>query len=223
VPGTDRMSIVDRLAELVLCPVIEIPDAALAPPLADALVEAGLPCAEITFRTAAAAAAIASVGDRSDLLLGAGTVLSRDDVDRALEAGARFLVSPGFNPDVVEYALSRAATMIPGVCTPTEVEMALQRGIDVVKFFPAEAAGGAGYVKALAAPYRRVRFVPTGGINAGNLEAYLALPQVIAIGGSWMAPRDLIAAGDFGAIAERTREAVELVRRLRPASAGVPG
>lgn len=219
----DHTNVVERLAELVLLPVIEIPDAASASPLADALVEAGLPCVEITLRTPAAAAAIASIGGRSDILLGAGTILSREDVDRALEAGARFLVSPGFNPDVVEYAQGRGAPIVPGVCTPTEVEMALLRGIDVVKFFPAEAAGGPGYVKALAAPYRRVRFVPTGGIDAGKLEAYLALPQVIAIGGSWMAPRDLIAAGDFGAIAERTREAVGLARRLRPAPAGVAG
>jgi 2-dehydro-3-deoxyphosphogluconate aldolase / (4S)-4-hydroxy-2-oxoglutarate aldolase len=222
-PRTEPDAIVERLAELVLCPVIEIPEAASAAPLADALVQAGLPCAEITFRTPSAAAAIASIAGRSDLLVGAGTILSSEDVDRALEAGARFLVSPGFNPDVVEHALGRGATMIPGVCTPTEVEMALRHGIDVVKFFPAEAAGGAAYVKALAAPYRRVRFVPTGGIDAAKLEAYLALPAVIAIGGSWMAPRNLIADGDFGAIGERTREAVDLVRRLRPAPAGVAG
>jgi 2-dehydro-3-deoxyphosphogluconate aldolase/(4S)-4-hydroxy-2-oxoglutarate aldolase len=220
--GRDR-AVIQRLAKLALLPVVEISDAELAPPLADALVDAGLPCIEVTFRTPAAAAAVASLGGRSDILLGAGTILTREDADRALDAGADFLVSPGFNPDVVEYALGRGATIVPGVCTPSEVEMALLRGLDVVKFFPAEAAGGAAYLKALAAPYRLVRFVPTGGIDAAKLEAYLPLPQVLAVGGSWMAPRDLIAAGDFAEIAKRTGEAVGLARRLRPAPVTVVG
>lgn len=207
-----------RLSELVLVPVIEIPEPDLAAPLADALLEGGLPCAEITFRTAGAAAAIAAIARlHPEVMLGAGTVLSTDQVDQALEAGARFLVSPGFNPVVVEHALQRGATILPGVCTPTEVEMARQRGIELVKFFPAEPAGGARYLKALTAPYGFLRFVPTGGIDAENLEAYLAIRQVIAVGGSWMAPRDLIARREFGAIAQRTREAVDLARRLRPA------
>lgn len=207
-----------RLGELVLVPVIEIPEPDLAAPLADALLEGGLPCAEITFRTAGAAVAIAAIARlHPEVMLGAGTVLSTDQVDQALEAGARFLVSPGFNPVVVEHALKRGATMLPGVCTPTEIEMARQLGIELVKFFPAEPAGGARYLKALTAPYGFLRFVPTGGIDAENLEAYLAIRQVIAVGGSWMAPRDLIARREFGAIAQRTRKAVDLARRLRPA------
>jgi 2-dehydro-3-deoxyphosphogluconate aldolase/(4S)-4-hydroxy-2-oxoglutarate aldolase len=210
-----------RLGELVLVPVIEIPDPELVSPLADALVEGGLPCAEITFRTEAAATALASmVRLRPDMLVGAGTVLSVDQVDRALDAGAKFLVSPGFNPNVVEYALGKGAVVLPGICTPSEIEMARMLGLDTVKFFPAEAAGGAKYIKALTAPYRSLRFVPTGGIDANNLEGYLSIPQVLAVGGSWMAPKRLLQERKFAEIAQRTREAVTLARRLRPAVAG---
>lgn len=206
-----------RLAEFALVPVIEIADPDLAVPLADALVEGGLPCAEITFRTDGAAAALAKIAqERADVLVAAGTILSTSQVDRALDAGARLLVSPGFNPTVVEYALKKGATILPGVCTPTEIEMARLRGIDTVKFFPAEAAGGVPYLKALTAPYHSVRFVPTGGIDDAKLEAYLAVRQVVAVGGSWMAPPDLIRARAFEEIARRTHAAVEVARRLRP-------
>jgi len=215
-----------RLGELVLVPVIEIPDLELAAPLADALLEGGLPCAEITFRTDAAADSLATIVRlRPDMLVGAGTVLGVDQVDRALDAGARFLVSPGFNPRVVEYALGKGAAILPGICTPSEIEMARLAGLEIVKFFPAEVAGGAKYIKALAAPYRSLRFVPTGGIDATNLGGYLSIPQVMAVGGSWMAPRKLIQDRKFSDIAQRTREAVELAARLRPAAAtpGVAG
>ena len=212
--------VVTRLARLVLVPVIEIPAAALAIPLADALSEGGLPVIEITFRTPEAAAAIEAIArERPDMEVGAGTVLTFEQVDRALDAGARFLVSPGFNPQVVAYAQSRKAFMLPGIVTPTEIEMAMFQGIKVVKFFPAEAAGGARYLQALAAPYRSMSFIPTGGIDADKLEAYLAVTQVLAVGGSWMAPRDLIANGEFEAITQRTQEAVALATRLRPAGA----
>lgn len=212
-----------RLAELVLVPVIEIPEPDLAAPLADALLAGGLPCAEITFRTEGAAEAIATIAHlHHDFLVGAGTVLSPAQVDEALEAGAQFLVTPGFNAAVVDHALQRGATIMPGVCTPTEVELARQHEIDVLKFFPAEAAGGVRYLKALTAPYGFLRFVPTGGIDAENLESYLALRQVLAVGGSWLAPRDVLAGRDFETVVQRTREAVDLVRRLRPAAATAP-
>jgi len=205
-----------RLAGIALVPVIEIPDPQLAGPLADALVAAGLPCAEITFRTPGAAAAIRAISKRHpDMLVGAGTVLRPDQVDQALDAGAGFLVSPGFSPGVVSHALDRGAVMLPGTCTPTEVEMARAAGIGLVKFFPAEPAGGVPYLQALTAPYPTLRFVPTGGIDAGNAAAYLAIGQVAAVGGSWMAPRALIAGQEFGVIAQRARDAVRLVQRLR--------
>lgn len=210
-----------RIGDVLLVPVIEIPDADLAVPLAEALIAGGLPCAEITFRTPETAAAIEAIVRRHpNVLVGAGTVRSKEQVDRALGAGASFLVSPGFSPTVVEYALEKGATMLPGVCTPTELEMALSRGIETVKFFPAEPAGGARYLKALTAPYPSVRFVPTGGIDAGNLGTYLAVREVIAVGGSWMAPRDAIGDRKFAEIARRTREAVDLAHSLRslPAS-----
>jgi len=212
-----------RLAELVLLPVIEIPDPALAVPLADSLIEGGLPCAEITFRTPGAAKAIQEIARlRPDVLLGAGTVRSTDQVDSAIDAGATFLVTPGLSAPVVQHAIASGVPIMPGVCTPTELEMALELGADVVKFFPAQPAGGPGYLRALIAPYPSVRFVPTGGISASTLADYLAIRQVVAVGGSWMAPRELIAASDFGAITERVRQAEQLVRELRPTQSTRP-
>ena len=209
--------VIARLAELVLMPVIEIPDPAFAVPLADALIEGGLPCAEITFRTAGAAEAIQQIArQRPELLLGAGTVRSAEQVDSAIDAGATFLVSPGLSPPVVQHALASGIPILPGICTPTELETALALGADVVKFFPAQQAGGPGYLRALTAPYPFVGFVPTGGIGADTLADYLGIRQVVAVGGSWMAPRGEIAAGDFAAIAARVRQAVQLVRQLRP-------
>jgi 2-dehydro-3-deoxyphosphogluconate aldolase / (4S)-4-hydroxy-2-oxoglutarate aldolase len=211
-----QTDVMTRLAGLALLPVVEIPDAALAGPLAEALLAGGLPCAEITFRTPAAAAAIEVIASRyPEVLIGAGTVLSTDQVDLALASGAEFLVSPGCNPQVVRYALAKGAAMLPGACTPTEIEVAGSLGIDVIKFFPAGPAGGPAYLKALTAPYRSVRFVPTGGIDAGNLADYLAIPQVIAVGGSWMVPPALLGAGEFGLIADAVRAAVAAARDCR--------
>jgi 2-dehydro-3-deoxyphosphogluconate aldolase/(4S)-4-hydroxy-2-oxoglutarate aldolase len=209
--------ILDEIAKLALVPVIEISESALAVPLADALVEGGLPCAEITFRTAAAADAMEAISRaRPNVLLGAGTVLLTRQVDAALHAGARFIVSPGLDPKVVAYCQERSVVVLPGVVTPTEVQMALALGLGAAKFFPAEAAGGAGYLKALCAPFRDFRFLPTGGIDVANAAKYLALSQVIAVGASWMAPKEMLSARNFELIARRVREIADLVRNLRP-------
>ncbi len=215
------MDVFSELGRLGLVPVVEIPDAALALPLGRALVDAGLPCAEITFRTAAAADAIRILRDKCpQLLVGAGTVLDIEQADAAIAAGAAFLVAPGFNPGVARHAIARGAQFIPGICTPSEIEAARGLGCHVLKFFPAEAAGGVDFLKAVSGPYRDVRFVPTGGIGPANLAAYLALPQVAACGGSWMVTKQLIATGDFAAIGRLAAEAVALVRAARPALAG---
>ncbi|HET9983444.1 MAG TPA: bifunctional 4-hydroxy-2-oxoglutarate aldolase/2-dehydro-3-deoxy-phosphogluconate aldolase [Longimicrobiales bacterium] len=200
--------ILERLRRTRVVPVIVIDDAADAVPLARALLEGGLPCAEVTFRTAAAAEAIRRiVAEVPDMLVGAGTVLTPQQAAEAERAGARFVVAPGFGPAVVDRCLERDVPVFPGVCTPTEIEMALARGLRVVKFFPAEAAGGLAFLKAVAAPYGMMEFVPTGGINAANLGAYLAFKPVVACGGSWMAPAEWIRAGDFDRIRAETRAA----------------
>jgi 2-dehydro-3-deoxyphosphogluconate aldolase / (4S)-4-hydroxy-2-oxoglutarate aldolase len=205
-----------RIEELRLIPVIESPDPARAVPLADALAEGGLPCAEITFRTDGAELALRTIIEHHpEVMAGAGTIRTTDQVDAALDAGAAFLVSPGFNATVLRYAHQRDALMLPGVTTATELEMALAEGVSLVKFFPAEPAGGVRYLKALAAPYPDVRFVPTGGITDANLADYLAIPQVAAIGASWLAPRALIEAADFDGITKRVRAAVAMVMAAR--------
>lgn len=209
-------AVVDRLTELGVLPVAEIERLDQVGPLVEALAEAGLPCIEVTLRTTVALEALRQISARHpDVLVGAGTVLTADDVDLAREAGAAFLVSPGFNPSVVAHAGRLGASFIPGVCTPTEVEAAVSAGATVLKFFPAEAAGGIPFLKALAAPYPTVRFVPTGGVEAANLGAYLALPNVAACGGSWMVRRGLLAAGDFAMIRRLAREAVDIVATTR--------
>lgn len=207
------------LAGLAVVPVIEIPDAKLAAPLAETLIAAGLPCAEVTFRTAAAAEAIAIMAGY-DMLVGAGTVLSAEQADIAVDRGARFLVSPGFSEPVVRHARDRDAMLIPGVCTPTELEMARSAGIGLVKFFPAGPAGGIPFLKALSGPYRDARFIPTGGVGLADLAGYLALPQVVAVGGSWMVPAGKIAEGEFGEIAALVAEAVAVAARVRPRAEG---
>ena len=152
-----------------------------------ALINGGLPCAEVTFRTDAAEASIAAISKKfPQMFVGAGTVLTTEQVDRAVGAGAKFIVSPGFNPKVVEYCLKKGYPITPGIMTPTELEMALGFGLDVVKFFPAEAAGGLNMIKSMAAPYTQMKFMPTGGISAKNICEYLAFDQIIACGGSWM-------------------------------------
>lgn len=205
------------LSTVRVIPVVEIASADTAVPLARALVDAGLPCAEITFRTAAAADAIAAIAAAvPELHLGAGTVLTVAQAETALAAGATFLVAPNLDLDVIAFARKREAPILPGVCTPTEIGLARSLGLSTVKLFPAEAAGGVPYLKAVAAPFGDVRFVPTGGISAQNLPAYLTVPQVIACGGSWMVKKDVIAAGDFAAIRTAAAEAVALADGARP-------
>ena len=194
-----------------LVPVVVLEDAKDAVSLAKSLIEGGLPCAEVTFRTAAAEESIRKMTEAfPEMLVGAGTVLTTEQVDRAVAAGAKFIVSPGFNPRIVDYCLDKGIPMIPGCCTPSDIEQALERGLEVVKFFPAEAAGGVPMLKALAGPYRNVRFMPTGGIGPANLKNYLALPAVLACGGSWMVKESLVNAGEFDKIRELTMEAVKL-------------
>ena len=205
------------IAALRVIPVVEIPRVEDAVPLARALVDAGLPCAEITFRTASAAQAIEAIATSvPDIRVGAGTVVTIAQAEAALAAGASFIVAPGFDPAVVDFALGHGVPIVPGVCTPTEVGMALGRGLSVLKLFPAEAAGGVAYLKALAAPFGDVRFVPTGGIGPDNLAAYLAVKQVIACGGSWMVKKALIAAGEFDTIRTLATQAREIACAARP-------
>ena len=208
------MTIIERAREIGIIPVVGIPKLEDALPLAEALIEGGLPCAEITFRTVAAAEAVARIRSRfPEIFLGAGTVLTIEQAETAISAGAEFIVSPGTNLAVVDYCLSKGVTIFPGVCTPTEIEMALSKGVDVVKFFPAEPMGGVKFLQAICAPYRNVRFIPTGGIGPHNVLDYLALPRVPACGGSWMVKSDLIAGKNFSEIGRLTREAVSLVAK----------
>src|SRR5262245_42247181 len=210
------MGIVERSQEIGIIPVVTIPKLDHALPLAEALLEGGLPCAEISVRTAAAAEAIESIRScLPDILLGAGTVLTTEQAETAVNAGAEFVVSPGANPTVVDHCLSKGVRIFPGVCTPTEIEMVLSKGVDVLKFFPAEPMGGVKFLQAICAPYRHVRFIPTGGIDAKNIGLYLALPQVVACGGSWMVKPELFEAGDFAKVKQLAREATALVRELR--------
>jgi 2-dehydro-3-deoxyphosphogluconate aldolase/(4S)-4-hydroxy-2-oxoglutarate aldolase len=206
--------VLEQVRRLRIVPVIVIEDALDAAPLAAALGEGGLPCAEVTFRTAAAAEAIRRMTDENpEMLVGAGTVLTREHAAAARAAGARFLVSPGFGPPVVDYALEHDIPVFPGVATPTEIEMALARGLTTLKFFPAEPMGGLRFLKAIAAPYGMVDFIPTGGIGPANLGDYLAFRRVVACGGSWMAPSEWIAGKEFGRIRAETERAVEAVRQ----------
>jgi 2-dehydro-3-deoxyphosphogluconate aldolase/(4S)-4-hydroxy-2-oxoglutarate aldolase len=173
-----------------LVPVIAIDEAAEAIPLGRTLVENGLPIAEVTFRTRAAGAAIRQLAKLSDLMLGAGTVLSIDQVKEACDAGAQFMVTPGFNPKVVDYCVKNSISIVPGVCTPTEIEAALEYGLDVLKFFPAEGMGSVKILKAFSGPYSKVKFIPTGGIIKTNVCDYLNLPNVLACGGSWVVEKN---------------------------------
>ena len=200
------------LERVRLVPVVVLDDAADAGPLADALVAGGLPVAEGTFRTPAAADAIRAMADRGDLLLGAGTVLTPAQVDQAVAAGAGYVVSPGLSRAVVERCAERGVLALPGAVTATEVQAALELGLTAVKFFPAGTSGGARAIAALAAPFAGVRFVPTGGIGPADLPDYLCTDAVVAVGGSWMVPRDRIRAGDFATVRRLTAEAVAAVR-----------
>lgn len=205
------MPVIDRIGEMRLLPVVVLEDTSDAAPLARALLAGGLPVAEVTFRSAAAAASIATIAaEVPQMLVGAGTVLTPAQVDAAVDAGASFLVTPGFSPAVVARARERGVPIVPGVNNPTGVEQAMATGISLVKFFPAEPSGGVSFIKALTGPYGEMRFVPTGGIGPKNLASYLAIPAVVACGGSWMVDPALIRAGDFDRVAELTREAVAL-------------
>ena len=199
----------DILYEIGIIPVIKIEDAEKAVPLARALSNGGLPAAEITFRTAAAADAIRNIRKAlPDMLVGAGTVLTVEQADAAIEAGASFIVAPGLNPKIVKHCIDKGVPMLPGCSSPTDVEAALELGLDTVKFFPAEAAGGLKMLKAMAAPYGKVKFMPTGGINADNILPYLQFGKIVACGGSFMVKDELINAGEFDKIEALTREAV---------------
>lgn len=198
----------EQLARHRLVPVVVLEDAADAAPLGRALLAGGLPVAEVTFRTAAAAEAIEQMAAIDELLVGAGTVVNVEQAQRAVKAGARFIVSPGLSADVVQWCQDAAVPVIPGVWTPTELMAAMALGLEVVKFFPAEAAGGLATLKALAGPFPAMRFMPTGGVGPGNLTDYLAVKAVLACGGSWMVKKNHIRAKDFQLITDLTRQAV---------------
>ncbi len=206
----------NQIEQFGVVPVVAIENADHAPDLGRALIDGGLPCAEITFRTAAAADAIQRIASAyPEMLVGAGTVLTVEQAQKAADAGARFIVTPGFDAAVVDWCIGHGLPVTPGVMTPTEINMALNKGLNVLKFFPAEAAGGIKTLKAIGGPYGGVRFIPTGGISADNLADYLVLPMVVACGGSWLVKKQMIAAGEFGKIAELTAEAVEIVKAAR--------
>ena len=199
-----------------LVPVVVLNDAKDAVPLAKALCDGGLPVAEVTFRTDAAEESIRLMTKEfPDMLVGAGTVLTIEQVDRAVAAGAKFIVSPGFDPEIVDYCISKEIPIYPGVVTPSELAQAVKRGLRVVKFFPAEQYGGVSTIKALAAPYPMMRFMPTGGVNLKNLKDYLECDKIVACGGSWMVKGDMIKAGEFDRICQITKEAVELAAKIR--------
>lgn len=205
-------STLEKLSSMRLVPVVVINDVKDAVPLSQALYEGGLPSAEITLRTPAAIDAIKAISCAvPDMLLGAGTVLTIAQVDAAVNAGAKYIVSPGLNPTVVKYCQSQNILIIPGVCTPSEVECGLSLGLNALKFFPAEAAGGVTMLKALSGPYSDVKFMPTGGISQENLRHYIVLKNVFACGGSWMVKDEFVKSGDFSKITEHTKEAVRLL------------
>ncbi|MBO7633975.1 MAG: bifunctional 4-hydroxy-2-oxoglutarate aldolase/2-dehydro-3-deoxy-phosphogluconate aldolase [Lachnospiraceae bacterium] len=211
-----------RLGKIGIVPVIALDDAKDALPLGKALLAGGIACAEVTFRTAAAEEVIRTLTrELPEMLTGAGTVLTTEQVDRAVAAGAKFIVSPGLNPKVVEYCVNKGIPVTPGCSSPSDIEVALEYGLEVVKFFPAEAAGGIAMIKAMSAPYSGVKFMPTGGINSGNINNYLSFNKVLACGGSWMVDKKLVAAGNFAEIERLSREAVETILGFEVIHVGV--
>ncbi len=208
--------ILERIQQTGIIPVVALEEVKDALPLAQALCDGGLPCAEVTFRTAAAEESIRLMSEQfPEMLIGAGTVLTTDQVDRAVAAGAKFIVSPGFNPRVVKHCVDQGVLITPGCSCPSDIEQALEFGLNVVKFFPAEPNGGLKMIKALAAPYNMVKFMPTGGINATNVRDYLAYDRILACGGSWMVKGDMLKAGDFQKITALAKEAAEIVKESR--------
>ena len=211
------MTIEERFEDFGVVPVVVLDDVKDALPLAKALTEGGLPCAEVTFRTEAAEESIKVMAEAyPDMVVGAGTVLTIEQVDAAVKAGAKFIVSPGFDPEIVDYCLEKEIPIFPGCVTPSEVAQAVKRGLKVVKFFPAEPEGGVAMIKAMAAPYNQLRFMPTGGIGTQNLKDYLEFNKIICCGGSWMVKADLIKNGEFDKICKLTKEAKELAKSIRP-------
>ena len=203
-------AVLEQISKIGIVPVVKIDRAEDALPLAKALCAGGLPCAEVTFRTGAAAEAIKIMTTNfPDMCVGAGTVLNAEQVDAAVEAGAKFIVSPGLNPRTVKYCIEKNVPITPGTSSPSDIEQAIELGLDVVKFFPAEQSGGLAKIKAMAAPYVNMKFMPTGGINAKNLTSYLDFDKIIACGGSWMVPGNLINEGAWDKIEQLTREAVQ--------------
>lgn len=206
----------EQFYDYAVVPVVVLDDAEDAAPLAEALVKGGLPCAEVTFRTEAAEESIRIMSEKyPEMLVGAGTVLTTEQVDRAVAAGAKFIVSPGFDPEIVDYCLEKKIPVFPGCISPSEVVQAVKRGLKVVKFFPAEQAGGLAMLKAMAAPYTMLKFMPTGGINTKNLKEYLGFSKILCCGGSWMVKGDMIKNKEFDKITEMTKEAVELAAAAR--------
>lgn len=206
------MTPLEIFAQYKLVPIVVIDDADDAPALADALVNGGLPIAEVTLRTEAALEAIRRISGREDILVGAGTVLRREDVDAAFDAGAKFIVSPGFSPAVVSRCAELGLAVLPGVASATDIHMAVDQGLDTVKFFPAGINGGVKAIKALAGPFGQMKFVPSGGVNLENVREYLDLACVPAAGGSWMVPRSAVAEGDFARVTQLCAEAVRKVQ-----------
>lgn len=209
-------TLLKRIHDIGIVPVVALPSVDHAEPLARALMHGGLPVAEVTFRTEAAAAGMAAMARACpDMLVGAGTVLTTQQVDAAMDAGASFIVAPGFDSAVVDYCLERDIPVMPGIATASELTQAVLRGLPAVKFFPAEALGGLRTLKSLAAPFPGVSFMVTGGIAAGNMAPYLAWERILAIGGSWMVKKDLLVAGDYDRISKLAAEAVAAVRSQR--------
>ena len=209
-------TMIEKLAEMLVVPVVVLDDEKDAEKLADALVKGGLPCAEVTFRTAAAEESIRIMSTKyPDMLVGAGTVLTIEQVDRAVAAGAKFIVSPGFDPEVVDYCIEKQIPIFPGIITPSEAAQAVKRGLKVVKFFPAEQFGGVATIKAMAAPYTMLKFMPTGGVSLKNLKDYLSCDKILCCGGSWMVKGDMIKAGEFDKISEMAKDAVALAKEIR--------
>ena len=204
----------ERFYKIGVIPVIALDDAKDAAPLGDTLMKGGLPAAEVTFRTAAAVDTIKTLKKEfPDMLVGAGTVLTTEQADRAIDAGAEFIVAPGLNPKVVKHVLDKGYPMSPGIATATEIEAALDLGLTFVKFFPAEANGGLPMIKALAGPYTNVKYMPTGGVSAKNLAEYLAYDKIVCCGGTWMVKKDLVAAGNFAEIEKMSKEAADIVKQ----------
>lgn len=208
--------ILNQLEKCMIVPVVVLNNAKNAKPLGEALCQGGLPCAEVTFRTEAAEESIRIMSENfPDMLVGAGTVLTTEQVDRAVNAGAKFIVSPGFDEEIVDYCLEKGIVVLPGCATPSEVAKAVKRGLEVIKFFPAEQAGGLSMIKAMAAPYTMVKFMPTGGINPENVEDYLRFDKIFACGGSWMVKNSLIENQEFDKIRQLSEDAVKLAKSIR--------